>query len=208
LPRKQGKGFRQPSGTPPRNPSLPERPLRGFAKGGIRRCNYSFVVVGGQTAEKLAGSTVRFGLARAFYPARVPFAVHCVSFKSIFLFAFYNIISGGLPWSVALAMDETKQPWLAWSLLPWLVLIAGAIALWRKATESRLDLRLFRSQNCAPEERTLGPAKESAMAGTSLSTRPPDNRNGRRGWRGRGGLMAGLLVLWINANAKILRSVT
>jgi hypothetical protein len=86
---------------------------------------------------------------------------------SIFLFAFYNIISGGLPWSVALAMDETKQPWLAWSLLPWLVLIAGAIALWRKATESRLDLRLFRSQNCPPEERILGPAKESAMTRTS-----------------------------------------
>jgi hypothetical protein len=31
--------------------------------------------------------------------------------SSIFLFAFYNITSGGLPWSVTLAMDETKQPW-------------------------------------------------------------------------------------------------
>src|SRR5205085_843434 len=49
--------------------------------------------------------------------------------SSIFLFAFYNITSGGLPWSVALAMDETKQPWIAWSLLPWLVLIAGSLAL-------------------------------------------------------------------------------
>jgi hypothetical protein len=64
-------------------------------------------------------------------------------------------------------MDETKQPWVAWSLLPWLVLIAGAIAVWRKAAESKLDLDLFSSQNCAPEEGTLGLAKESAMAGTS-----------------------------------------
>jgi hypothetical protein len=91
--------------------------------------------------------------------------------SSIFLFAFYNITSGGLPWSVALAMDETKQPWAAWSLLPWLVLIAGAIALWRKTAESKLDLPLFRSRNCAQEARSLALVKDpkigSAVAGTS-----------------------------------------
>jgi len=50
--------------------------------------------------------------------------------SSAFLFAFYNITSGGLPWKVALAMDESKQHWMAWSLLPWLTLVAGAIAFW------------------------------------------------------------------------------
>jgi uncharacterized membrane protein len=53
--------------------------------------------------------------------------------SSIFLFEFYNITSGGLPWSVALAMDDSKQHWIAWSILPWLVLIAGSLLLWRNA---------------------------------------------------------------------------
>jgi len=61
--------------------------------------------------------------------------------SSIFLFAFYNVTSGGLPWKVALAMDDSKQHWTAWSLLPWLVITAGSIALWRKAANRELDLR-------------------------------------------------------------------
>jgi len=61
--------------------------------------------------------------------------------SSVFLFAFYNITSGGLPWSVALAMDDSKQHWTGWSLLPWLVITAGSIALWRKAANRELDLR-------------------------------------------------------------------
>jgi len=64
--------------------------------------------------------------------------------SSIFLFAFYNITSGGLPWKVALAMDASKQHWTAWSLLPWLVIVAGSIALWRKSADGKLDLRLFK----------------------------------------------------------------
>jgi hypothetical protein len=64
--------------------------------------------------------------------------------SSVFLFAFYNITSGGLPWSVALAMDDSKQHWTAWSLVPWLVITAGSIALWRKTADGKLDLRLFR----------------------------------------------------------------
>jgi hypothetical protein len=96
-----------------------------------------------------------------------PFYTGLLFSSSIFLFAFYNITSGGLPWSVALAMDQTKQPWVAWSLLPWVVLIAGAIAPGRKAAESKLDLRLFRSQDSALEARTRGLEKESAVARTS-----------------------------------------
>jgi hypothetical protein len=64
--------------------------------------------------------------------------------SSIFLFAFYNITSGGLPWSVALAMDDSMQHWAAWSLLPWLVIIIGSIALWRKNADGKIDLRLFK----------------------------------------------------------------
>ena len=64
--------------------------------------------------------------------------------SSIFLFAFYNITSGGLPWKVALAMDDSKQHWIAWSLLPWLIIIAGSILFWRKTADGRLDLRLLK----------------------------------------------------------------
>jgi uncharacterized membrane protein len=63
---------------------------------------------------------------------------------SVFLFAFYDITAGGLPWSVALSMDESKQPWVRWSLLPWGVFIAGALALWWKTRNAKLDLRLFK----------------------------------------------------------------
>ncbi|HJX97474.1 MAG TPA: glycosyltransferase 87 family protein [Chthoniobacterales bacterium] len=64
--------------------------------------------------------------------------------SSAFLFAFYNITAGGLPWKVALAMDDSQQHWTAWSLLPWLVIVAGSIALWRKTDARKLDLRLFK----------------------------------------------------------------
>ena len=47
--------------------------------------------------------------------------------SSIFLFVFYNVTSGGLPWSVAISTDETRESWIPWSLLPWLTLIAGCI---------------------------------------------------------------------------------
>lgn len=64
--------------------------------------------------------------------------------SSIFLFTFYNITSGGLPWKVALAMDEGMQHWTVWSLFPWLVIVAGAIAFLLKNHARKLDLRLFK----------------------------------------------------------------
>ena len=63
--------------------------------------------------------------------------------SSIFLFAFYNIASGGWPWKVALAMDDSMQHWTAWALFPWLVLVAGSFLIWRKVNARKLDLRLF-----------------------------------------------------------------
>ena len=63
--------------------------------------------------------------------------------SSTFLFAFYNITSGGVLWSVALAMDDSKQHWIAWSLFPWFVIIAGSVALWRKTAASKADAGLL-----------------------------------------------------------------
>jgi len=72
--------------------------------------------------------------------------------SSIFLFAFYNITSGGLPWSVALAMDESTQPWIVWSLLPWIVLIVGgSIMRWKKATERKLPFDAVHLQRLRAE---------------------------------------------------------
>ena len=52
--------------------------------------------------------------------------------SSAFLFVFYNITSGGLPWSVAISTDEVRELWAPWSLLPWAVLVLGFITLWRR----------------------------------------------------------------------------
>jgi uncharacterized membrane protein len=70
--------------------------------------------------------------------------------SSLFLFAFYNITSGGLPWSVALAMDESKQHWAAWALCPWLVLVIASIAIWRRR-ESVFALPWLRLHQANPK---------------------------------------------------------
>lgn len=75
--------------------------------------------------------------------------------SSIFLFEFYNITSGGLPWSVALAMDDSKQHWTAWSLFPWTVIVAGSLVIWRKSLTGKINLGLlplqkFRTESAHP----------------------------------------------------------
>jgi uncharacterized membrane protein len=64
--------------------------------------------------------------------------------SSVFLFAFYNITSGGLPWSVALAMDESSQHWTAWALLPWIAITAGSAVLWRRVNLGKTSPGIFR----------------------------------------------------------------
>jgi len=64
--------------------------------------------------------------------------------SSVFLFAFYNITSGGLPWKVALAMDDSMQHWSAWALVPWFVIGIGALMLSLKIPVGKFNLRLFR----------------------------------------------------------------
>jgi hypothetical protein len=71
--------------------------------------------------------------------------------SSIFLFAFYNITSGGLPWSVALSTDEAARHWVGWSIVPWLVLIAGSLALWRRFCGLKLDLPPLGSASYSPK---------------------------------------------------------
>jgi uncharacterized membrane protein len=63
--------------------------------------------------------------------------------SSIFLFTFYNSTAGGLPWSVAISTDGRRELWAPWSLLPWVVLIVGAIAFWRRNAQTRPAFRLL-----------------------------------------------------------------
>lgn len=68
---------------------------------------------------------------------------YLLSASSVFLFMFYNVTAGGLPWSVAVSTDELRDTWAPWSLIPWIVLIVGAVALWRKTAAAKPALRVF-----------------------------------------------------------------
>lgn len=71
--------------------------------------------------------------------------------SSIFLFRFYDVTAGGLPWSVAVSTDELREFWAPWSLLPWSVLIVGSIALWRKTAAAKPALDLVSSETLLGE---------------------------------------------------------
>ena len=49
--------------------------------------------------------------------------------SSIFAFVFYNTISNGLPWYKGVSTNALNKIWTPWSLLPWGVLIGGAILI-------------------------------------------------------------------------------
>lgn len=68
--------------------------------------------------------------------------------SSIFLFIFYTVTSRGFPWMVSVSMDEVREQWAPWSLLPWVVLGVGLIAISRKAAEMP-PFRLFSFESCA-----------------------------------------------------------
>jgi uncharacterized membrane protein len=65
--------------------------------------------------------------------------------SSLFLFAFYNAIAGGLPWYLAISSNNLEKIdlWAPWSLWPWATLILGLILLWKKAIITDSSLRLF-----------------------------------------------------------------
>jgi hypothetical protein len=54
---------------------------------------------------------------------------------SVFLFVFYNTISGGLPWWRGLSTGELLPRWVAWSNVAWLTLAAILIAQFRRRAE-------------------------------------------------------------------------
>ncbi len=63
--------------------------------------------------------------------------------SSVFLFAFYNVTAHRLPWLFAFSNNQLSGLWAPWSLLPWIVLIAGSIALCRKTAQANPAFRLF-----------------------------------------------------------------
>lgn len=63
--------------------------------------------------------------------------------SSLFLFYFYNVISGGLPWYLGVSAGRLNDQWIPWSLWPWAILIAGGFVLWQRALRADPTLRLW-----------------------------------------------------------------
>jgi uncharacterized membrane protein len=63
--------------------------------------------------------------------------------SSAFLFFFYNILSGGLPWYFANSTSELNTVWTPWSLWPWGAICVGLLAFWRNARTADPTLRLL-----------------------------------------------------------------
>jgi hypothetical protein len=70
--------------------------------------------------------------------------------SSLFLFFFYNTIAGGLPWYLAISTGQLNDQWLPWSLWPWVILIAGAVLLWRNAAKATPELPFYSSTSINP----------------------------------------------------------
>ena len=62
-------------------------------------------------------------------------AFYCwlVAASSLFVFFFYNVTAGGLPWYMAISTNQLNPIWTPWAIWPWMVLIAGVLFLWREA---------------------------------------------------------------------------
>ena len=71
--------------------------------------------------------------------------------SSVFLFAFYTVTSRGFPWMVSVSMDEVREQWAPWSLLPWAVLIAGLFVLSRKTMTAIAAARLLSFETLRPK---------------------------------------------------------
>lgn len=68
------------------------------------------------------------------------FYAFCTTASTLFLFFFYNTISGGLPWYYGLSNGSRDASWLPWSIGPWIVLCLGMVLLWRKTTRQEAAL--------------------------------------------------------------------
>ena len=74
--------------------------------------------------------------------------------SSVFLFFFYNITAGGLPWYLAISTNKLNTVWTPWSVWPWAALVIGMVLLWKKSVAAHSGLRLFslKALNPAPRE--------------------------------------------------------
>ena len=63
--------------------------------------------------------------------------------SSLFVFFFYNVTAGGLPWYVAISTNQLNRVWTPWTVWPWIVLVLGLVLLWKDALSRNPRLRLL-----------------------------------------------------------------
>jgi uncharacterized membrane protein len=73
-----------------------------------------------------------------------------VAGSTIFLFALYNITSGGFPWYFAHASNKLNAICAHWALIPWLTLVGGLIALAVSARRQNPNLRFVNLTSIEP----------------------------------------------------------
>jgi len=69
--------------------------------------------------------------------------------SSLFLFFFYNGLTGGLPWFIGVSKFSNPDRFnllTPWSLWPWATLVCGMILFWKKAAAADPSLRLISFQ--------------------------------------------------------------
>jgi hypothetical protein len=66
---------------------------------------------------------------------------------TLFLFFFYNTISGGFPWYYAVSNGRRDAEWLPWSIWPWTILCAGMVVLWQKTISQEASLGPGRAES-------------------------------------------------------------
>ena len=66
-----------------------------------------------------------------------------VATSSLFVFFFYNVTAGGLPWYMAISTNQLNRVWTPWTIWPWATLILAMVFLWRNAIARNPQLRLL-----------------------------------------------------------------
>lgn len=66
-----------------------------------------------------------------------------VATSSLFVFFFYNVTAGGLPWYMAISTNQLNRIWTPWTIWPWATLVLAMVLLWRNAIARNPQLRLL-----------------------------------------------------------------
>jgi Glycosyltransferase family 87 len=72
-----------------------------------------------------------------------------VATSSPFVFFFYNVTAGGLPWYMAISTNQLNRMWTPWTIWPWATLILALVFLWRNAIARNPQLRLLSLREAA-----------------------------------------------------------